>query len=257
MLSQHHRMAEVYEAYEVHLRYGLCSCARPRSGSGATFFRRCSHVSVALHANSIATQATSLLLWQDFHLQETEQLSNHSEWNLFGRPQVPRLRLRPAPRAGVRGTGPAALRSPHAGACRRRFCPQILASATGLQRKPAVLWRDTLHRFQRAFRKPQCCAIQHAPASAPVCPCRPRRSNRETDHWLTGRQIPQLRISAQISDNHRSIQRHDTSPLCAVLSTLGFFFTSQLLPDDRGSNHFRAVEPYISFSSDAPYSASR
>ena len=82
MLSQHHRMAEVYEAYEVHLRYGLCSCARPRSGSGATFFRRCSHVSVALHANSIATQATSLLLWQDFHLQETEQLSNHSERNL-------------------------------------------------------------------------------------------------------------------------------------------------------------------------------
>ncbi len=63
MLSQHHRMAEVYEAYEVHLRYGLCSCARPRSGSGATFFRRCSHVS-------------------DFHLQETEQLSNHSERNL-------------------------------------------------------------------------------------------------------------------------------------------------------------------------------
>src|SRR5713226_3870306 len=52
-------------------------------------------------------------------------------------PQVPRLRLRPAPRAGVRGTGPAALRSPHAGACRRRFCPQILACATGLQRKPA------------------------------------------------------------------------------------------------------------------------
>src|SRR5216684_1511042 len=80
MLSQHHRMAEVYEAYEVHLRYGLCSCARPRSG--ATFFRRCSHVSVALHAYAIATQATSLLLWQDFHLQETEQLSNHSERNL-------------------------------------------------------------------------------------------------------------------------------------------------------------------------------
>jgi 4-diphosphocytidyl-2C-methyl-D-erythritol kinase len=62
MLSQHDRMADIYEAYEVHLRYGLCSCARPRSGSGATFFRRCSRASVALDAYAIATQATSLFL---------------------------------------------------------------------------------------------------------------------------------------------------------------------------------------------------
>src|ERR1700730_13259949 len=53
-------------------------------------------------------------------------------------PPAPRLRLRPAPRVAVRGTVPGALRSPRAGACRRRFCPQILASATGLQHKLAV-----------------------------------------------------------------------------------------------------------------------
>lgn len=46
-------------------------------------FRRCSRVSVALHAYAIATQATSLFLWQDFHLQDTEQLSNHSEGDGF------------------------------------------------------------------------------------------------------------------------------------------------------------------------------
>jgi len=61
---------------KVHLRYGLCSCARPRSGSGATFIRRCSCVSVALHTYAIATQSTNLLLRQDFHLQETERFNS-------------------------------------------------------------------------------------------------------------------------------------------------------------------------------------
>ena len=46
------------------------------SRSGATFIRRCSRVSVALHAYAIATQATNQLLWQDSHLQETEQQLN-------------------------------------------------------------------------------------------------------------------------------------------------------------------------------------
>jgi hypothetical protein len=31
------------------------------------------------------------------------------------------------------------------------------------------------------------------------------RRYRETDDWLTGRQMPQLRIATKISDNHRSI----------------------------------------------------
>ena len=38
--------------------------------------------------------------------------------------------------------------------------------------------------------------------------------NRETDDWLTGRQIPQLRISAQISDNH-ALFKDMTLLLCA------------------------------------------
>jgi hypothetical protein len=61
-LSQHICAAEVYEAYEIHLRYGLYACARPRSGSGATFIRRCFRASVAIHAYVIATQATNQLL---------------------------------------------------------------------------------------------------------------------------------------------------------------------------------------------------
>jgi len=56
------------------LRYGLYACAHPLSRSGATFIRRCSRASVTLHTYAIATQATNQLLWQDFHLQVTEQL---------------------------------------------------------------------------------------------------------------------------------------------------------------------------------------
>jgi hypothetical protein len=67
---------------KVHLRYGLCNCARPRTGSGATFVRRCSRVSVALNTYAIATQSTNLLLRQDFHLQETEQLAMRSGRNV-------------------------------------------------------------------------------------------------------------------------------------------------------------------------------
>lgn len=61
------------------MRYGLYACAHPLSGSGATFVRHCSHVSVTLHAYAIATQATNRFLWQDSHLQETEQLAMRSE----------------------------------------------------------------------------------------------------------------------------------------------------------------------------------
>jgi len=64
------------------LRYGLYACARPRSGSGATLIRHCSHVSVAIHVYAVATQATNRLLWQDSHLQVTEQQSNRSEWHV-------------------------------------------------------------------------------------------------------------------------------------------------------------------------------
>jgi hypothetical protein len=56
------------------LRYGLYACAHPPSRSRVTFIRRCSRVSVAIHAYAIATQATNQLLRQDSHLQETEQL---------------------------------------------------------------------------------------------------------------------------------------------------------------------------------------
>lgn len=85
VLSQHCRTAEVYEACKVHLRYGLCVRARPRSGSGATFIRRCFRVSVTFHTYAIATQATNLFLRQDSRLLETEQLSNHSEGYLICR----------------------------------------------------------------------------------------------------------------------------------------------------------------------------
>ena len=61
------------------MRYGLYACAHPRTGSGATFVRRCSRVSVTLNAYAIATQATNRLLRQDFHLREVEQLSMRSE----------------------------------------------------------------------------------------------------------------------------------------------------------------------------------
>ncbi len=54
VLSQHDCTADIYEAYEVHLRYGLYACAHPRSRSGATFIRRCSRVSVTFHAYAIA-----------------------------------------------------------------------------------------------------------------------------------------------------------------------------------------------------------
>ena len=79
-LSQHICAAEIYEAYEIHSRYGLYACARPLSGSGATFIRRCSRASVTIHAYVIATQATNRLLWQDFHLQDAERLSVRSKW---------------------------------------------------------------------------------------------------------------------------------------------------------------------------------
>ena len=36
-----------------------------------------------LHAYAITTQATNKFLWQDFHLQVTEQLSVHSERNIL------------------------------------------------------------------------------------------------------------------------------------------------------------------------------
>ncbi len=83
VLSQHDCTADIHEAYEVHLRYGLCACALPRSGSRATFVRRCSRVSVTFHAYAIATQATNQLLRQDFHLQDPEQLAMRSERNVF------------------------------------------------------------------------------------------------------------------------------------------------------------------------------
>jgi hypothetical protein len=65
------------------LHYGLYACARPLSGSGATFVRRCSRMLVALHTYAIATQATNRFLWQDSHLLVTEQLSVHSEWDVI------------------------------------------------------------------------------------------------------------------------------------------------------------------------------
>jgi hypothetical protein len=55
---------------KVHFRYGLHACARPPSGSGATFVRRCSRASVTFHAYAIATQLTNRVLRQDSHLQE-------------------------------------------------------------------------------------------------------------------------------------------------------------------------------------------
>gem|GEM_PF-6822179 len=59
---------------QVHFRYGLYIRARPRSGFGTTFIRCCFRVSVAIHTYTIATQPTNRLLWQDSHLQDTEQL---------------------------------------------------------------------------------------------------------------------------------------------------------------------------------------
>lgn len=60
---------------KVHFRYGLYACGHPRSGSGATFIRRCFRVSVTIHTYAIATQSTNLLLWQDSHLLGTDRLS--------------------------------------------------------------------------------------------------------------------------------------------------------------------------------------
>jgi len=51
-------------------------------GQGPRFIRHCFRVSVTIHAYAIATQATNQLLWQDFHLQETEQQSNRSKWHV-------------------------------------------------------------------------------------------------------------------------------------------------------------------------------
>lgn len=67
------------------MRYGLYACAYPLARSGVTFIRHCSHVSVAIHAYAIATQATNQLLWQDFHLQVTEQLPMRSERDIVVR----------------------------------------------------------------------------------------------------------------------------------------------------------------------------
>jgi|APCry1669189070_1035195.scaffolds.fasta_scaffold12378_1 hypothetical protein len=53
-LSQHICAIEIYEAYEVHLRYRLYICARSLSESGATFIQYCSHVSVTFHMCTIA-----------------------------------------------------------------------------------------------------------------------------------------------------------------------------------------------------------
>ncbi len=72
-------MADIYEAYQHSLTLRPVNSLAPTVQVGGYVSRRRFRARVAPDTYAIATQANHQLLRQDFHLQETEQLSNRSK----------------------------------------------------------------------------------------------------------------------------------------------------------------------------------
>ena len=99
--------------------------------------------------------------------------------------------------------------SPSSGACRHCFWLQTPAFAACLRRKPAVPSSDTDCRLPPVSERNDLVPLEPFLFLALFVGERFIRCNGEPHRRLTVAQIPQYGISAQISDYHCSIQRHD------------------------------------------------